>query len=276
MQANMNMKWIDAIKRVLHEEGQALHYAEISQKIIEKGYRDKIGATPTTAVSSIITTDINKNGDNSAFIRVGLGEYYLKQNTPVTAVLPLQMTVEEELAEEQEIQQVAQENIKKGLIKSFGMFWSRDNVFWKHKPSMFGAVQNGATKVDFSEQVGIYMLHDGREVIYVGQAIDQSISQRLYQHTSDRLEGRWNRFSWFGFRDVRLYGSLTDNKTTYETTIEELTDTFEAILVEGLEPRQNRKRGNSFSGIEYIQTKDPEISKQNILKALDNAKSQIK
>jgi hypothetical protein len=269
------MKWIDAIKRVLQEEGQALHYEEISQKIIEKGYRDKVGATPAASVSSIITTDINNNGEKSAFIRVGLGEYYLKKNTPIVASPQQQMTAEEELAEEQEIQQAAQEIIEKGLIKSFGMFWSRDYIFWKNNPRMFGAEQNGATAVDFAGQVGIYMLHDGREVIYVGQAVEQSIIQRLYQHTSDRLGGRWNRFSWFGFRGVKQDGSLTEVKTDYAATIQELTDTFEAILVEGVEPRQNRKRGNSFYGIEYIQTKDPEISKQDMLTVLDTMKNQI-
>jgi hypothetical protein len=269
------MKWIDAIKRVLQEEGQALHYEEISQKIIEKGYRDKVGATPAATVVSIVTTDINMNGDNSAFIRVGLGEYYLKQNIPVINLPQQQMTPEEEFAEEQEIQIATQQVIEKGLIKSFGMFWSRDYIFWKNNPSMFGAEQTGATSVDFAKQIGIYMLHDAREIIYVGQAIDQPIIQRLYQHTTDRLGGRWNRFSWFGFRGVKQDGSLTDTKNDYITNIQELTDTIEAILVEGIEPRQNRKRGNSFSGIEHIQTKDPEISKQDMLAVLDTMKSQI-
>jgi hypothetical protein len=269
------MKWIDAIKKVLQEDGKALHYEEISQKIIERGYRDKVGATPAATVVSIITTDINTSGNTSAFIRVGLGEYYLKEDTPAVIIPQQQMTPAEELAEEQEIKVAAQEIIEKGLIKSFGMFWSRDYIFWKNNPSMFGAEQNGATAVDFAGQVGIYMLHDGREVIYVGQAIEQPIIQRLYQHTSDRLGGRWNRFSWFGFRGVKQDGLLTDSKINYTTTIQELTDTFEAILVEGVEPRQNRKRGNSFYGIEYIQTKDPEISKQDMLTVLDTMKSQI-
>ncbi len=55
----------------------------------------------------------------------------------------------------------------------------------------------------------------------------------------------------------------------------ELTDTFEAILVEALEPRQNRKRGNSFSGLEFIQEKDPEISKQDMVSLLDSMKTQL-
>lgn len=269
------MKWIDAIKRVLQEEGQALHYEEISQKIIEKGYRDKVGATPAATVVSIITTDITKNNENSAFIRVGLGEYYLKQHIQLNQTAQVQMTPEEELEEEQEIQLATQEIIEKGLIKSFGMYWSRDFIFWKNNPSMYGAEQHGAASVDFAKQVGIYMLHDAREVIYVGQAIDQAIIQRLYQHTTDRLGGRWNRFSWFGFRGVKQDGSLTDSKADYITTIQELTDTIEAILVEGVEPRQNRKRGNSFNGIEYIQSKDPEISKQDMVTVLDSMKAQL-
>ena len=38
-----------------------------------------------------------------------------------------------------------------------------------------------------------------------------------------------------------------------EFTIQHLGDIMEAILIETIEPRQNRKQGNSFSGLEYLQ-----------------------
>ena len=37
---------------------------------------------------------------------------------------------------------------------------------------------------------------------------------------------------------------------------------MEAILIESIEPRQNRKQGNSFVGLEYLQLEDPEIKKK--------------
>ncbi|MGX5817176.1 HTH domain-containing protein [Chitinophaga lutea] len=269
------MKWIDAIKKVLQEEERSLHYEEIAELILKKGYREKVGATPAATVVSIITSDINKNGPNSAFIRVGIGEYFLKQSTPQVTSSYISLTEEEEVEEQQEIELATDEFSEKGLIKTFGMFWSRTSVLWKNNPNLLGVEQRGAVPVNFAGQIGLYLLHDGREVIYIGQAVDQSISQRLYQHTSDRLGGRWDRFSWFGFKGVRLDGTLTEVNQNVAVQFNELIDTMEAILVEALEPRQNRKRGNSFYGLEFIQEKDPEINKQDMVSLLDSMKSKL-
>lgn len=269
------MKWIDAIKRVLQEEGQALHYEEIAEKILNNGYRDKAGATPAATVVSIITTDLNQNGDNSAFIRVGKGEYFLKQTVLHIPVDGVVLTPEEEIEEQKQIEQAADNFTETGLIKTFGMFWDRSSVMWRNNPDLFGAEQRNAASVNFANQIGIYLLHDAREVIYIGQAVDQTIAQRLYQHTSDRLGGRWNRFSWFGFRGVKQNGFLTEKPQDIKTSLSELADTIEAILVEAMEPRQNRKRGNSFYGLEFIQEKDPEISKKDMITLLETMKSQL-
>ncbi|MBU4485737.1 MAG: hypothetical protein KKD38_02300 [Candidatus Delongbacteria bacterium] len=46
---------------------------------------------------------------------------------------------------------------------------------------------------------------------------------------------------------------------------------MEAILIESLEPRQNRKQGNLFFGLEYLQQESPEIKKkmkQQLIKEL--------
>lgn len=155
------------------------------------------------------------------------------------------------------------------------MFWDRSYILWKNNPSLLGAEQRGATVANFANQIGIYLLHDAREIIYIGQAVDQNIGQRLYQRTSDRLGGRWNRFSWFGFKGVRQDGSLTEKTQDVATSLSELGETIEAILVEAMEPRQNRKRGNSFYGLEFTQERDPEISKQDMFLLLDNMKAQL-
>ena len=50
-------------------------------------------------------------------------------------------------------------------------------------------------------------------------------------------------------------------------TMENLANAFEAILIEGLEPRQNRKAGNDF-GFEFIQAQDPELEEDKAVFAL--------
>jgi hypothetical protein len=55
-------------------------------------------------------------------------------------------------------------------------------------------------------------------------------------------------------------------------TLPSLIATLEALLIEALEPPQNRKRGDDFSVMEYIQDIDPEIKErelQNTLRAIE-------
>ncbi len=59
---------------------------------------------------------------------------------------------------------------------------------------------------------------------------------------------------------------------TYITT--KLIPVLEFILIESLEPRQNRKRGENLNAVEYIQEVDTNIKKIKMLKAMmDNLPS---
>ncbi len=51
--------------------------------------------------------------------------------------------------------------------------------------------------------------------------------------------------------------------------------TMEALLIEGLEPPQNRKRGDEFGASEFLQTEDPKIRKQSIRDMIDELKSKV-
>src|ERR1700690_3093194 len=63
----------------------------------------------------------------------------------------------------------------------------------------------------------------------------QPLGVRLRQHTLDRLNGRWGRFSWVGVYPVAETGALdTDAIGAYDLTM--LIVTMEALLIEGLEP----------------------------------------
>jgi hypothetical protein len=136
------------------------------------------------------------------------------------------------------------------------MFWQRSSVSWSGSPKLFGRQGAGATDVNFADQVGVYLLHDRERVIYIGRATD-TLYARLKTHTSDRVGGRWDRFSWFGLRGVEDDGRLSDSKVPWSRDV--VIETMEALLIESLEPPLNRRRGDNFSGIEYVQKIDPQI-----------------
>lgn len=250
--AKRNMKWAEAIEQVLRDEKESMHYKNIAEQITERGYRQSVGATPAATVSSFFTQELKDNPAGSKFSKVGPGEYILKEflNNPAGSEPMVVSQGEKPLIEKED----------NSIIEAFGIYWDREKVLWKSNPDMFGQQQLGSDLVNFSEQIGIYLLHDGRETIYVGQAIEQSIGRRLNQHTADRLSGRWDRFSWYGFLPVKDDANLDySTSKVHQVSFAHLGDTLEAILIESLEPRQNRKKGNSFAGIEYIQAEDPAI-----------------
>jgi hypothetical protein len=54
-----------------------------------------------------------------------------------------------------------------------------------------------------------------------------------------------------------------------------LIPALEAILIEALEPRQNRKRGDDLAAVEYLQKADPEIEKKKVKATLDAALNKL-
>jgi hypothetical protein len=262
--AQLDKSWRDAIIEVLQTAGKAMHYTEISDEIIKRQLRKKVGATPASTVNVIIHESIKNEKEGSPFVKVARGEFVLKARTS-------QMTETSEgaaTATEEEKEETG------GIIKAFGMFWRRDWVDWTTKPRIMGQQQEGADSVNFADQVGVYLLHDGREVMYVGRTTEKRLAARLSEHTRDRLNGRWDRFSWFGLVGVSDTGKLTPENLTSLTT-EDIIVTFEALLIEGLEPRQNRKRGDAFRAVEYLQVQDPEIIKKTKKKILEEAMAGI-
>lgn len=249
------LKWKEAIVRVFEEEKKALHYTEIAEMIAQRGYRKSLGATPQDTVSANMTTDINTNGERSIFAKVDKGIYILRKFLSDPTIQISEGT--ENLIN---ISKKTLDRIK--IINAFGIYWSRNLVHWKATPDLLGIQQIGASEVNFKDQIGIYLLHDSRETIYVGQAIDQPLGKRLKDHTYDRLGGRWDRFSWFGLRPIDENGKLQTDIKFENLSIQDIGDILEAILIESIEPRQNRKQGNLFFGLEYLQQEAPEIKRK--------------
>ena len=263
----MEKSWKEAIKKVLAESETPLHYTEISEQILSRGYYGTDGATPAATVSGLITTSIKHDGEKSPFMRAGKGVFSLK-NSPADAIIPASTPI----CTPNEIGSFAELNVEANdsIIHSFGMYWQRDLVVWRNDPKMYGKQQALAKSVDFGKQKGIYILYDHHTVVYIGRIIDRPLGKRLFEHTVDRLGSRWNRFSWFGLLDVTQEGNLRE--TVLNTSLACLVATLEALLIETLEPPQNRKRGDDFSAIEYIQDVDPELKEkeiQNTLRAIE-------
>ncbi len=252
------LTWRKAIEKVLSEAPGAIHYKDLTEQIIEDGLRSSLGATPSATVYAQLHTAIKSEGNQCPFQKIGPGLFVWKAKAGITQ--QPSMSVEEPEQEDE---------VQYDIISSFGMFWRREAIEWVSTPKILGMQQIGAQPVDFHRQLGIYLLYDGREVIYVGRATERPLGRRLYEHTAERLSTRWDRFSWFGLLPVSENGDLGDLPVSYLGT--KIIPAVEAILIEALEPRQNRKRGDDLSAVEYIQKEDPEIQKKKVKQSLEAA-----
>jgi len=267
----MEKSWKEAIKRVLSESESPLHYTEISEQILSRGYYETDGATPAATVNAQIASSIKHDGEKSIFLRVGKGLFTLK-NLPSLAIAPVLSSIPPQV----KVETLAESDVESSdsIIQCFGMYWQRDLVVWRNDPKMYGKQQALSKPVDFGKQKGIYILYDHHTVVYVGRSIDRPLGKRLFEHTVDRLGSRWNRFSWFGLLDVTQEGGLRE--TALNTSLASLVATLEALLIEALEPPQNRKRGDDFSSIEYIQDIDPELKEREIQNTLRSIEQKMR
>lgn len=254
-----DLTWKEAIKRVLQLSGAPLHTSDITDKIVELNLRSSLGATPQATVGANIYTSIKRDGPESPFIKVSKGVFALRRSgSSITceSTDSMQPTLEDDIDDQYYV------------ISSFGMFWQRDAVLWKPAPKLLGMQRINSDEVNFSNQLGVYLLYDGREVIYVGRSVDRPLGKRLYEHTVDRLATRWDRFSWFGLLAVSEDGQLGALPSLIDAS--KTIAALEAILIEALEPRQNRKRGDDLGTVEYMQKEDSEVQKRRLLASVDS------
>lgn len=255
------MTWKEAIIEVLQRSSEPMHYADIAEAAVEQGLVDRAGATPARTANAAIVMSIQNEGDNSPFFRVSRGVFALKRLMQEPPQVPVQIEEDAGVGDT-------------GLINAFGMYWNRNDVLWSTRPRILGKQQPGSTLVDFYDEKGVYLLHDGRAVVYVGRTTERPLGVRLKEHTVDRLKGRWDRFTWFGVYPVTDAGTLNTAAAT-DYTLSMLIVTMEALLIEGLEPPQNRKKGDDFKAVEFMQVEDPEIQKKQIIQLMDELKSRL-
>lgn len=109
------LTWRKAIEKILSEAPGAVHYKDITDKIVEDGLRTSLGATPAATVSAYLTNAIKKEAGECPFQKVGKGLYIWKKRAGITQLPEITPTEEDENTEEQQYD----------VISSFGMFWRR-------------------------------------------------------------------------------------------------------------------------------------------------------
>jgi len=238
------LTWREAIEKVLNEgpDGKCYTEFDIAKAIIKQGLmsRLELGASPPSTAKNKLREAINKEGEECPFQEVGKCQFAWKGK----GGLPTPTDSGE---------------LQNGIFTSYGIRWRKDVIKWRTpKPRIWGVTRNFPDwwSVDFHDQFGIYLLHDGPEVIYVGRAITGALGQRLKAHTIDRLSTRWDGFSWFGLCEVFEFGTLCRLPDSFGG--EAIIQAMEAILIEAVKPHQNRKQGDYLLQFEYLQDTRPE------------------
>lgn len=236
------MKWIEAVIETLQKSKVSMSSEDLAIIISQSEKIATFKSTPDAAVIAVIeqNADIFENGiGRTVKLKKTFNYIEWKENNSIS-----------EVEESKYIKESIEKKTKK-IIRTYGVYWQRDSVDWNGS-TLMGRQLNGQP-VDFGEIKGIYILYDNREPIFVGQAISVGLLSKLKTHTQDRLANRWNRFSWFGIYGVNQSGSIHKVHTFSSAKINDIADALEAVLIEGLEPRQNRDNFAYFNGAEYSQ-----------------------
>lgn len=228
--------WRDSVLQVLRESGQAVHYKDIPEKITEKGLRKLTGEIPEKTVAGILHGLVK---EGNLVMAEGSGMYrFIADGADI---------------HNQESSAQSDRDLKYATFASYGLYWKRDCVNW-HKSHLWGREKATSTmRVDFSEQVGVYLLHSHGRIMYVGQTNEsrkregaKGLFERLNYHRRDnRKMHRWDAFSWFGFRELNASGKLV-RKQIPSCEARELIDILEAVLIQVILPPLNNQDGKNL------------------------------
>lgn len=91
----------NAAYKVLSESAEPLHYREITEKALDMGILETVGATPEASLNAQLSVDIKRNGESSLFARTSPGHYSL--NKSVRKPVINEAAIEEDEAEQEKI-----------------------------------------------------------------------------------------------------------------------------------------------------------------------------
>lgn len=158
------------------------------------------------------------------------------------------------------------------LVRAYGLFWSRDEVDWQPGAGghfrLLGRVGSKAAKlrvVDFRDQRGLYVLYSKHGPYYVGIVTRGLLGRRLRQHTLDEHGSRWDRFSWFGFRQV-LRSKNLDGTCRLRELAESafgspigVISSLESVLIQVLGTPGNTKHGRFPDAEQWEQVRRDQV-----------------
>lgn len=152
-------------------------------------------------------------------------------------------------------------------ILTLGARWKAADVYWytaATNAKLLGVAQQKVTGpiANFAQQSGVYVLYANFAPVYVGQA-NKTLWARLHKHMfHDDLAGRWDRFTWLGFRKV--VGGNTPKLSKADAVFHikpfQLLDHLEATLIHSFEPPMNGQEGRFGKGVvRYKQVRDKRL-----------------
>jgi len=164
-------------------------------------------------------------------------------------------------------------------ITSYGLFWRASQINWapgsgtRGEFNLFGKIGERKPKLrvaDFRLQQGIYILYDAYGPAYTGLTrASLGLGKRLKDHTNDHLKDRWDRFCWFGFRNIGqtveksgIHCLIDANNTVKDDTYATIGD-LESLLIRLLGTKLNISKMKFENAEEWKQV--PLEDRENIL-----------
>lgn len=238
--------WEDGIISVLDENGSAMFYHKIADKIIENNLVDTETQNPYITVNNYL----QKLLEAGRVKQVERGIYIIAQN--YSKYLESNQNPDTEGFEDEENTLEEKEAVN-NPISAYGRFWSR-RLFYENGCNLYGVYfqktrttsRQTSEPMDFTNRAGVYLLHKGYQVIYVGRASTKRLAERLEEHCGDQLRNRWDSFSWFSIDEISKDECLSIKP-------DDMLASLEALLIEVIGPDNNMRRGDKFSDKEYEQ-----------------------
>ena len=238
-----NLTWEQAARRVLEEAEEPMHYRDVADIIVQQNLTRSVGATPPSQANSALRSLVRAG---EVVESAGVGTYALPAIDKRTA----------------------EEDAKFKGIASYGLYWEKGRVNWTPGQrgrgvrgiKLLGRAKGEDEAVNFASQQGIYLLHQGMDVLYVGQTsyTNNGLFLRLRSHRDDLTKAPlWERFSWFGFRPVRNRElAPMDDELAISPRV--LIKVVETVLIQSCLPRLNGQSGELLGTI-YEQVDDPDL-----------------